>query len=373
MTNAAYDLSERYSAALTQYLADPDEEVLNQAYELGRKALGDGLGVLDIAMAHHGALHAAINESSAKTAPAPAIAKAAAFLAESLSPFEMSFRGYAETNARLIVVNDNLLQSQAAAETANRELESFSYSVAHDLRAPLRGIDGFSQALLEDYADKVDEEGRGYLNHLRESAQQMGRLIDDLLGLSRVTRAELRRSPVDLSALARSVAVELARAEPERKVAMVIADGIVAEGDAPLLRIALENLLGNAWKFTGKRAEARIEVGTMSVDGGMVYFVRDNGAGFDPAYEAKLFGVFQRLHSTHEFDGTGIGLATVKRIVNRHSGRIWATGGVDRGATFYFTLGDGLSPLGDGISPLGGGTSPLGDGTSPLGDRITQL
>jgi X-X-X-Leu-X-X-Gly heptad repeat protein len=393
MTNAAYDLSERYSAALTQYLADPDEEVLNQAYELGRKALGDGLGVLDIAMAHHGALHAAINESRAKTAPAPAVAKAAAFLAESLSPFEMSFRGYAETNARLIVVNDNLLQSQAAAETANRELESFSYSVAHDLRAPLRGIDGFSQALLEDYADKVDEEGRGYLNHLRESAQQMGRLIDDLLGLSRVTRAELRRSPVDLSALARSVAVELARAEPERKVAMVIADGVVAEGDAPLLRIALENLLGNAWKFTGKRATARIEVGTMSVDGGMAYFVRDNGAGFDPAYEAKLFGVFQRLHSTHEFDGTGIGLATVKRIVSRHSGRIWATGSVDRGATFYFTLGDGLSPLGDGISPLCDGAAPLddrtslddgtarlrdgtarlGDGTSPLGDRITQL
>jgi light-regulated signal transduction histidine kinase (bacteriophytochrome) len=342
MMDASHNLSERYSAALAHYLADPDEEVLNQAYELGRRALGDGLGVLDIAMVHHGALHAAISDdSSTGMMAAPSIAKAAEFLAESLSPFEMSFRGYAETNAQLIVTNERLLQSQATAEAANRELEAFSYSVAHDLRAPLRGIDGFSQALLEDYADKVDEEGRRHLNFLRQSAQQMGRLIDDLLGLSRVTRAELRRLPVDLSALARNVAAQLGKAEPDRQVEIVIGDGIAAEGDAPLLRIALQNLLGNAWKFTGRRAAARIEIGTMSVDGEAVYFVRDNGAGFDPAYQAKLFGVFQRLHSTQEFEGTGIGLATVKRIVSRHGGRIWATGEVDRGATFNFTLGGG--------------------------------
>jgi len=329
------NLSERYSAALAHYLADPDEDVLNQAYELGRKALGDGLGVLDIAMVHHGALQAAIcDESRAEMMPAPAIAKAAEFFAESMSPFEMSFRG-------LILANDRLLQSQATAEAANRELEAFSYSVAHDLRAPLRGIDGFSQALLEDYADKIDEEGRRHLNFLRESAQRMGRLIDDLLGLSRVARAELCRLPVDLSVLARNVAAQLGGSDPDREVEIVIVDGIGAEGDAPLLRIALENLLGNAWKFTSKRTAARIEVGTMSVDGDTVYFVRDNGAGFDPAYEAKLFGVFQRLHSTREFEGTGIGLATVKRIVSRHNGRIWATSEVDRGATFYFTLGDG--------------------------------
>jgi light-regulated signal transduction histidine kinase (bacteriophytochrome) len=344
MIGTVSNLSERYSAALALYLAEPDEGVLNQAYELGRKALGDGLGVLDIAMAHHGALHGVISdESRAERMAAPAIAKAAEFLAESLSPFEMSFRGYAEANARLTVVNGRLLQSQAATEDANRELEAFSYSVAHDLRAPLRGIDGFSQVLLEDYADKVDEEGRRHLNFLRESAQQMGRLIDDLLGLSRVTRAELRRWPIDLSALARNVVEKLGMAAPGREVEIVIDDGIAAEGDAALLRIALENLLGNAWKFTGKRAAARIEVGVMPLEGDTVYFVRDNGAGFDPAYEAKLFGVFQRLHSTLEFEGTGIGLATVKRIVNRHGGRIWATSEVDRGATFYFTLGEGTS------------------------------
>jgi signal transduction histidine kinase len=258
------NLSERYSVALTHYLAYPDEDVLNQAYELGRKALGDGLGVLDIAMVHHDALHSVISDQSRAKMPAPVIAKAAAFLAESLSPFEMSFRGYAEANARLTVVNDSLLQSQAAAEAAHRELEAFSYSVAHDLRAPLRGIDGFSQALLEDYADKVDEEGRRYLNFLRQGAQQMGRLIDDLLGLSRLARTELRRSPIDLTALARNVAAELRKAEPDREVEIAIDDGIGGDGDASLLRIALENLLGNAWKHRqahGSADRSRHDIG----------------------------------------------------------------------------------------------------------------
>jgi light-regulated signal transduction histidine kinase (bacteriophytochrome) len=237
-----------------------------------------------------------------------------------------------------------LRQAKGAAEAANQELEAFSYSVAHDLRAPLRGVDGFSQALLEDYADKLDDEGRRYLNYLRESAQRMGRLIDDLLALSRLTRAELVHEPVDLAELARSVAAQLQRAEPNRRVEMVIDAEIAAEGDARLLRIALENLLGNAWKFTARCAAPRIEVGVTSENGSRAYFVRDNGAGFDMAYASKLFGVFQRLHSTTEFEGTGIGLATVQRIVSRHGGRIWATGEVAHGATFFFTLNDGTSP-----------------------------
>lgn len=339
MSALAREMQQRYSEAFASYLAGANEVALNQAYELGRKALADGLGVLDIAITHHNALDAVV-EGEPAIARSVEIAKAAEFLAETLSPFEMSLRGYRDTNDRLIAMNETLAQARAAAEAANLELEAFSYSVAHDLRAPLRGVDGFSRALLEDYADKFDDEGRGYLEHLRESAQRMGRLIDDLLALSRVTRSELAREQVDLSGLARSVAAQLRRAQPDRRIEIVIAAGMVVDGDARLLRIALENLLGNAWKFTGRSAEPRIELGVTS-GGDSAYFVRDNGAGFDMAYASKLFGAFQRLHSADEFEGTGIGLATVQRIINRHGGRIWAIGEVDRGATFCFTLGGG--------------------------------
>jgi light-regulated signal transduction histidine kinase (bacteriophytochrome) len=234
-----------------------------------------------------------------------------------------------------------LRHAKAAAEGASKELEAFSYSVAHDLRAPLRSIDGFSQAILEDSADRLDADGRRYLKHVRESAQQMGALIDDLLNLSRVTRAELRRERVDLSELARSVLEGLRESQPERQVEEVIQDGLVAQADPRLLDVALTNLLGNAWKFTGKRAAARIEFGAGAGERPPVYFVRDNGAGFDGKYADKLFGVFQRLHAAHEFEGTGIGLVTVQRIVQRHGGRVWAEGEVNRGATFYFTLEEG--------------------------------
>jgi len=269
--------------------------------------------------------------------------QAAELLVEHLSPLEMSLQSYRESNARLLVLNESLQQAKAAAESANRELEAFSYSVAHDLRAPLRGIDGFSQALLEDYDDKLDEEGRKYLRFVRESAQHMAELIDDLLKLSRVTRSEFRQESSDLSSLARGVLAQLQRAEPDRQVEAVVADGIVVQGDSRLLKIALENLLGNAWKFTGKRPDARIEFGSTTGNGHATHFVRDNGAGFDQTYAGKLFGVFQRLHAATEFEGTGIGLATVQRIVSRHGGRIWAEGAVDQGATFYFTLGGSTS------------------------------
>jgi len=234
-----------------------------------------------------------------------------------------------------------LRQRSAQLEATNNELEAFSYSVSHDLRAPLRSIDGFSQALLEDYADVLDASGQEYLRRVRTAAQRMGELIDDLLQLSRVTRSELRAEPVDLSALARSITADLQQCEPERTVDCVITTGVLAHGDPRLLRVLLENLLGNAWKFTSKQPCARITFGVAQHDNHPLYFVRDDGVGFDMAYAEKLFGAFQRLHAMTEFEGTGIGLATVKRIVQRHGGRVWAEGAVAQGATFSFTLGYG--------------------------------
>jgi DNA-binding response OmpR family regulator len=228
-------------------------------------------------------------------------------------------------------------------ERKNKELEAFSYSVSHDLRAPLRSIDGFSSALLEDHGDKLDEKGHSYLRRVRAATQRMGELIDDLLQLSKVGRADLQREQVDLSALAHMVAAELQQAAPERQVRIAIEDGIVAHADQRLLQVVLENLLGNAWKFTANIAEARIEVGMTQQEDGVQYYVRDNGAGFDMAYAEKLFTPFQRLHSEARFPGTGIGLATVHRIVERHGGRIWGEGAIDRGATFSWTC---PNPLG---------------------------
>lgn len=225
--------------------------------------------------------------------------------------------------------------AEEALVAANKELEAFSYSVAHDLRAPLRGINGFCRALVEDYGDKLDSDARDYLQRIDAATQRMGELIDALLALARVTRAEFRRAPVNLSQLADAVVKQLRASEPSRTVEFVNAEGVMADGDAALLRALLENLLGNAWKFTGKKEPAQIVFG---VEGRSVYYVRDNGAGFDMAYAEKLFAPFQRLHAQRDFSGTGIGLATVQRIVRRHGGRIWAEGAVGRGATFRFTL-----------------------------------
>jgi PAS domain S-box-containing protein len=236
---------------------------------------------------------------------------------------------------------------ETALISANRELESFSYSVAHDLRTPLRGINGFSRAVLEDYGDRLDEEGRDSLQRICAAAGRMGQLIDALLTLSRVTRAELQRTTVDLATMAEGVVKQLRTAEPDRQVEFLHEDGIAAYGDAPLLQAVLENLLGNAWKFTRTRSPARIELGFTHADSERVYYVRDNGAGFDMAYADKLFAPFQRLHKASEFAGTGVGLATVQRIVRRHGGRIWAEGTVNHGAVFHFTLG---SPPGASIS-----------------------
>ena len=245
----------------------------------------------------------------------------------------------AELEQRVAERTVQLSTANRELEATNKELESFSYSVSHDLRAPLRSVDGFSQALLEDYSDRLDDQGKGYLWRVRQAAQHMAQLIDDLLNLSRLTRSELRREPCDLSALAQTIADGLAREAPHRQVVFAIQPGLSGVGDPRLLAVALQNLLSNAWNFTTKHPTATIEFGAApQADGTTAYFVRDDGVGFDMAYAGKLFGAFQRLHDPSEYPGTGIGLATVQRIIHRHGGRVWAEGAVDQGATFYFTL-----------------------------------
>jgi signal transduction histidine kinase len=226
----------------------------------------------------------------------------------------------------------------AELELSNRELEAFCYSVSHDLRAPLRSIDGFSLALLEDHNESLSEDGKATLQRVRAATIRMGTLIDDLLDLSRISRSEMHRESVDLSELAAKIASELRGTQPDRAVEFAIAQGLRAKGDLRLIRIALHNLIANSWKFTSKRDHARIEFGRTNLNGSSSFFVADNGAGFDPSYAGRLFGAFQRLHTTADFPGTGVGLATVQRIVHRHGGEIWAKSAVNEGATFFFTL-----------------------------------
>lgn len=259
----------------------------------------------------------------------------------------------AKKNALLTRQADLLRRSEQAArelaearaelvrhlEHKNKELESFSYAVSHDLRAPLRRIDGFVRATLESQADRLDEQGRRYLQRAREAGRDMNQLIDDVLHLSRVTQAALRLQEVDLSALVAAAADRLKESEPDRTVDCRVRPGVIATGDARLLRLAVDNLIDNAWKFTRRRESARIEFGVIQGGQEPVYFVRDNGAGFDMTVADRLFGPFQRLHHSSDFPGSGIGLATVQRIVHRHGGRIWAEAVPDQGATFHFTLG----------------------------------
>jgi light-regulated signal transduction histidine kinase (bacteriophytochrome) len=239
---------------------------------------------------------------------------------------------------RLEATNVELRRYREHLESANKELEAFSYSVSHDLRAPLRGIDGWSLALLEDYGSQLDGQAKTYLERVRSETQRMGQLIDDLLQLSRLTSAEMSIQRVDLSAIAGTIAAHLQEAQPERQVEFVIQPGLQATGDPQLLEIVVTNLLDNAFKFTGKTQQARIQFGQTEIEGQPAFFVRDNGAGFDMALAKKLFGTFQRLHKASDFPGTGVGLTTVQRIVHRHGGRIWAEAAVNQGATFYFTL-----------------------------------
>jgi light-regulated signal transduction histidine kinase (bacteriophytochrome) len=267
--------------------------------------------------------------------------------AELLAKLQAEILDRQQAEQRAQDLNQGLQQAVIELRSVNKELETFSYSVSHDLRAPLRSIDGFSQALLEDCDEQLDEAGHDYLQRIRTATQRMGQLIDDLLTLSRVIRSDMHREPVDLSRLANQIRMDLQQAEPERQVELMIAPGLVDRGDSRLLQVVLENLLNNAWKFTSKRPDPKIEFGVIlsepaaTAAAGIThptYFVRDNGVGFDMAYISKLFSPFQRLHSVSEFPGNGIGLATVQRIVHRHGGQVWTEGSMGQGATFYFTL-----------------------------------
>ncbi|MBD2164889.1 GAF domain-containing protein [Calothrix membranacea FACHB-236] len=250
---------------------------------------------------------------------------------------EVEERQQAEQAVRNL--NQGLQRAILELQVVNRELEAFSYSVSHDLRAPLRSIDGFSQALLEDYEGELDDAAQDYLRRIRSATQRMGQLIDDLLNLSRLMRSEMQLESVDLSLLAREICTEIQESQSGRQVEYIIQPGLIAQGDSRLLQMLLTNLLDNAWKFTSKHTQAKIEFGTITQASDIpIYFIRDDGAGFDMAYANKLFSPFQRLHRIDEFPGTGIGLAIVQRIVHRHGGRVWAEGIVEQGATFYFTL-----------------------------------
>ncbi|KAA0243287.1 MAG: hypothetical protein EDM75_15900, partial [Chlorobiota bacterium] len=243
-----------------------------------------------------------------------------------------------EVRALNIELEKRVRERTVQYEEANRELESFSYSVSHDLRAPLRGIDGFSLALLEEYQDVVDERGRMYLERVRFNAQKMGQLIDEMLNLSRVSRAPMNQKNVDLSEVAKGIIKELTEHEPEREVDVTITPGMKAVADPTLIGAVLQNLLSNAWKFTAKKKKSEIIFGQQVINGVSTFYVKDNGAGFNMEYSDKLFAPFQRLHRTDEFIGTGVGLTTVQRIIKRHSGKIWAEGVVGEGAIFYFTI-----------------------------------
>jgi signal transduction histidine kinase len=316
-----------YATALRAYLKDPDESALEAAYDIGRAALDNGTGITDIVGTHAEALGSILGTSQTET-----WTHSVSFLIECLAPLEMAHRGFMDANRTLQTANADL-------ERTNRDLQSFATSIAHDLRTPLRALAGYSAALIEDCADGLGDAGRDYAERIEAASAHMGQVLDDLLRLSTVARAKLKLQQVDLGAEVASIAEELQRESPDRRVRLTIQQPAWVLTDRSLIRTALQNLLDNAWKFTSGRDDASIEFGTAPAgDGRVCCYVRDNGAGFDPAYVDKLFQPFQRLHTTREFPGTGIGLASVRQIVERHGGRAWAEGKVGEGATISFTL-----------------------------------
>lgn len=309
-----------------QKLADDQRQLLLKMVD-NIAALAEKLGLPDIAKASASILSADPSDPVSES-----------ILAGSLAPFEAAFRGYIQANGRLTVQNKELADAKAASEAANRELQAFTSAAAHDLRAPLRAIEGFSKILQDHFTETLDKDGRRYLDHICTTTRRMTQLIEDLLALSRVRSQELKRSTVDLSELAHAVGQRLLAMQPSRQVEFVIANGLFALADPSLVEAVLENLLSNALKFSAKREHARIEFGSTLQGNEIIYHVRDNGAGFDMTLAHKLFQAFQRLHPSSEFEGTGIGLHTTQRIIQRHGGNIWAESVLGEGAVFRFSL-----------------------------------
>jgi light-regulated signal transduction histidine kinase (bacteriophytochrome) len=342
----------RYYSALEDFLSRRGERPLKEAYEIGRRTLASGEGLFGIVSAHRAALGKALAETRAPGQTAERALAATDFLIESLSPFEMTQRGLKEAYTALAAKIELLLKNEAKIEElnrrlsntikdlehSNRELEAFAYSVSHDLRAPLRAIDGFTEILLDDYGERLDAEGRRVCAVIRENAQRMGALIDDLLAFSRLGRASLTRVPIDMGREAEGAFLEVATPEDRQRVDFKIRALPAAAGDPVMLRQVWVNLISNAVKFSSRRERPVVAVDGEERGGEAVYSVRDNGAGFDMRHADKLFGVFQRLHGRKEFEGTGVGLAIVKRVVERHGGRVWAEGAPDEGASFFFSL-----------------------------------
>lgn len=332
------EIRTEYEAALESHLGNPSELSLQRAYELGRKSVAEGLGILEITSLHHEALAAALAQSGKSEDSPHIVASASQFLSECLAPFEMSFRGYREANQRLHELAESRAILLNNLELKNRELESFSYSVSHDLRAPLRTIDGFSRILIDDYSKTLEPEALRLLKLVCDKAAFMSQLIDGLLEFSRLSRTSMRFQLVDMTSLAESAFRELMAGCPQRKVQIDIEPLPSVQGDSFLLRQAVSNLLSNAIKYTRTKDVGRIEVRGWTEEASHIFSFKDNGVGFDMAYKNKLFGIFQRLHRAADFEGTGVGLSIVQRVIERHEGKVWAEGKVGEGATFYFSL-----------------------------------
>jgi light-regulated signal transduction histidine kinase (bacteriophytochrome) len=356
---------EQYRQALRDYvLSDDDEAALLQAYDMGRQVLARGQNIVDLVLVHHAALLASVLGPLLEAEAERLTAKSETFLQQALVPFEIARRGVDETITDLHMTNEALerrvaerteeirrlnadleqrvIERTRQLEAANRELEAFAYSVSHDLRAPLRAVNGFANMLLKKASSQLDPNSQRYLHLICDNAQHMGHLIDDLLAFSRLSRQPLQTQPVVPAVLVSHVLDELQADRDGRQVECLIGELPPCQADPALLKQVYINLLSNALKFTQPRADARVEVGAYADQGQCVYYVKDNGVGFDMQYVAKLFGVFQRLHRAEEFEGTGVGLAIVQRIIHRHGGRVWAEAAVGQGATFYFTLPGGV-------------------------------